>query len=83
MGFIQQVVNYLHENSVMLGSLVGFLMLAVSKLYSTEKASLAVKSVQKVFDAGASGLSLVGDLLHSLSDLLANLIKSDGAGGLK
>ena len=82
MNIFETAVNFLHTNSVIIGTVVAILF-GVAKAASNENAGRVVGAIQKVVDTAASLVSGLGRLLGAISEILANMIKSDGMFGKK
>jgi microsomal dipeptidase-like Zn-dependent dipeptidase len=82
MEILDQVIKVLSDNSGSIGIVMGVLF-AIAKAASNEKAGMIVGSIQKVVDMIASIVVKVGQILSALSNILGNMIKSDGLLGKK
>ena len=82
MNIFESAFKWLSDNQVTIGTMVGILF-AIAKGVSTEGAPKAVAAIQGAIDMIAKLVSGLGSVLKFISDLLANLIKSDGILGKK
>jgi hypothetical protein len=85
MNFLNAALAYLTSNSDAIVSIGSFIMLAVSKFVSTDKARAAegklmqsVSKVQLVLDGIGTGIRLFGALLAKSCEIIAKIIESDG-----
>lgn len=81
--FIDSALAYISANSGMIGMILGFIWVAIAKIFSNEKAGPVVAAIQKGLDLVAKACEGIGKLAAALSLLLANMIKSDGILGKK
>jgi hypothetical protein len=82
MEILDQIIKALSDNSSAIGIVMGILF-TIAKAASNEKAGVIVGSIQKVVDMIASIVVKSGQILSALSNILANMIKSDGILGKK
>lgn len=82
MNIFESAFKWLSDNQVTIGTMAGIIF-AIAKGVSNEGAPKAVAAVQSVVDFLAKIVSGLGSVLKFISDLLANLIKSDGFLGKK
>lgn len=82
MNIFESAFKWLSDNQVTIGTMVGILF-AIAKGVSTEGAPKVVAAIQGAIDMIAKLVSGLGSVLKFISDLLANLIKSDGILGKK
>lgn len=82
MNIFQSAMQYLTEHSTAILSGLG-VVVAIAKMFSTEKAGPVISKVQALVDTAATLVMGLGSLLKMMSDMLANLIKSDGFLGKK
>ena len=83
MGFLNQMLDWLvsHKEAILSG--IGIVWLVLSKAVSTEKSGPIITAMQAALDAIGKGLLLLGKLVSFLSEILNQLIKSDGVLGKK
>lgn len=82
MNIFESAMKFLTENAGVIGTVLGVLF-TVSKAVSNEKAGPVVSKLQGFFDLAYKLVSGLGSVLKFISDVLANLIKSDGTLGKK
>lgn len=82
MEVINQIIEFLAANYVVILSVLGFLFM-VAKRVSNEKAGVVVGAIQKFFDGAAKVLEALSKACAMIGKLLADLLKSDGIGGVK
>jgi len=79
---INSIKSALEQNAGLIGMGLGVLFM-VAKAVSNEKAPKAIQVMQKMFDGVSMFAEAIGGLAKKVSELLANLIKSDGFLGKK
>lgn len=82
MNIFDHALNWLVSNGAILGTVLGVLF-TVAKAVSNEHAPKAIAVVQGVVDFVAKIVVSLGQLLAKISEILGNLIKSDGFLGKK
>lgn len=82
MQIIDTIIKTLSDNKIMISTVLGIVM-AIAKGASNEKAGAIVSKIQGAVDLVALMVSKLGDVLKLVSDLMANMIKSDGFLGKK
>ncbi len=78
--FLNMVSTYLSAHSSVVGSFLGMIFV-LAKITPTSASGKVMGSIQKVIDFIASIFEVLGHILKAVSDLIASIIKSDGAGG--
>lgn len=83
MQILEQVMNFLANNKASIISVLGFVWVFVAKAFSNVNANPVVAALQKALDMVAKIAEVVGKLAEYLSEILAQVIKSDGFLGKK
>lgn len=82
MEVVNHIMSVISDNKAVIGTVLGILF-AVAKAFSNEKAGPVVSKIQAMVDVAAKIVSKCGELLAAISEILANVIKSDGFLGKK
>ena len=82
MNVFESAMKFLGDNMGSISMVLG-VFFSISKVVSNEKAGPVVAKIQVVVDGLAKLVASIGMLLKMISDILANLIKSDGILGKK
>lgn len=89
MELINKIIVVLSDNGGAIVS-VGMVLFGIAKAVSNEKASQAsgvlmgaIVKLQKIVDAVSQAIALIGVAIAKLSDLLSQIVKSDGFLGKK
>lgn len=83
MELLNKALNALLANKEAVIGVLGFLWVFVAKAFSNINANPVVAGLQKGLDLVAKVAELVGKLCAALSEILANVTKSDGFLGKK
>lgn len=82
-GVIDQILAWISEHLPTVGSVLGFVWMVVVKLWSNEKAGPVVATMQAWTDAIGKMIVGIGKLVLKLSELMSEMVKSDGMLGRK
>jgi hypothetical protein len=83
MEIINQIVEFLSSNIGPILTVMSVIMVVVAKIFPNANAPAAIAGIQKIVDMGASIFEGLGKLCKALSNILAQIIKSDGFLGKK
>jgi hypothetical protein len=78
MQLAQQILDLLMAYKGAVSGVVGFIFMLIVKRVSNEKAGPVVSKMQVLCDKVAKGCELLGKMALYMSQLLADLVKSDG-----
>lgn len=82
MNIFDHAMSWIEGHMMIIGT-IGGILFGVAKAVSTEGAPKIIGVVQKTIDMVAKLVSSLGVLLQKLSEILANVLKSDGFFGTK
>lgn len=82
MNIFDTAVKFLTDNATAIGAFLA-IVLAIAKTFSNTNAGPIIATIQGAVDMVAKLVMGLGDLLHAVSSILANAIKSDGLLGKK
>lgn len=82
MEILDNAFKFLSDNKEVILTVVGVLF-GIAKAASNGNAGPIVGKIQKGVDGVAYAAESLGKLLKFISDMLANIVKSDGFGGRK
>ena len=83
MEIVNQIIEFLSSNIGPILTVMSVVMVVISKIFPNANAPKAIAAVQKIVDMGAKIFEVLGKLCKALSDILAQVIKSDGYLGKK
>lgn len=82
-GVIDSILAWISEHLGTVGGVLGFVWMLVVKLWSNEKAGPFVATMQSWTDAIGKMIVGIGKLVLKLSELMSEMVKSDGMLGRK
>lgn len=80
---LMHVKEFFVSHGAAISSVGGFIMVVVAKWIPNGEAGIVVSKIQWIVDMVAKLAFALGDALHAISDLIGNILKSDGLFGKK